>query len=90
MADMVNLEQAEKLVAQLPPQEQLKLVARICEQLSVAPPAALPEENAEGRVRQERLAELDAWLAECEKVAVLWEGEFDSAVDLRRIRDGEV
>ena len=29
----------------------------------------------------------DAWLRECEKVATLWEGEFDSAEDLRRIRE---
>ena len=31
----------------------------------------------------------EAWLAECERVAALWEGEFDSAADLRRIRDEE-
>ena len=29
----------------------------------------------------------EAWLAECERVAALWEGEFDSAADLLRIRD---
>lgn len=87
MADTVNLEQAERLVVQLPPQEQLKLVARICEQLSVAPPVVSSEASTEERVQQERLAKLDAWLAECEKVAELWEGEFDSAADLRRIRD---
>jgi len=87
MADTVNLEQAEKLVAQLPPQEQLKLVARICEQLSVAPTVVSSEAGTEEWVLQERLAKLDAWLAECEKVAALWEGEFDSAADLRCIRD---
>jgi len=90
MADTVNLEQAEKLVAELPPQEQLKLVTRICEQLSVTSSVALPEENSEERARQERLTKLNAWLAKCEKVAILWEGKFDSAADLRRIRDEEV
>ncbi|MBM3239279.1 hypothetical protein FJZ31_23550 [Candidatus Poribacteria bacterium] len=90
MANMVNLEQAERLVAQLPSQEQLKLVARICEQLSVTPPVVLSEESAEEQARQKRLANLDVWLAECEKVAELWEGKFDSAADLRRIRDEEV
>lgn len=77
MAETVNLEQAEKLVVQMPPREQLKLVARLCEQLSVDPPAALTEDSTEGWLRQERLAKLDAWLAECEKVAALWEGKFD-------------
>jgi len=90
MANMVNLEQAERLVAQLPSQEQLKLVARICEQLSVTLPVAFSEESAEEWARQKRLAKLDAWLTECEQVAELWEGEFDSAADLRRIRNEEM
>jgi HD superfamily phosphodiesterase len=90
MADTVNLEQAERLVAQLPSQEQLKLVAHICEQLSITLPVAFSEKSADEQARQKQLAKLDAWLAECEKVAELWEGEFDSAADLRRIRDEEV
>ena len=90
MANTLNLEQTEKLVAQLPPREQLKLAARICEQLSFTSPATTTEMRNDEQLRQERLAELDAWLAECEKVAVLWEGKFDSAADLRRIRDEEV
>jgi hypothetical protein len=36
---------------------------------------------------QKKLAKLGVWLAECEEVANLWEGEFDSSADLRRIRD---
>jgi len=31
----------------------------------------------------------NAWLAKCDHVAELWEGPFDSAADLRRIRDEE-
>jgi hypothetical protein len=34
MANRATLEQVEQLAAQLPPPEQLKLVAHICEQLS--------------------------------------------------------
>ncbi len=89
MADPVTLDQVEELVAQLPLTEQLKVAARIFEQLSTALPAVPFEASAEERARQGRLAKLDAWLAECEKVAALWEGEFDSAADLRRIRDEE-
>jgi hypothetical protein len=44
-------------------------------------------ESDDERAREERLAQVEAWLAECDKVAELWEGEFDSAGDLRRIRD---
>ncbi|MBI3302645.1 MAG: hypothetical protein HYZ72_11320 [Deltaproteobacteria bacterium] len=87
MTEPVTLEQVAALAAQLPPADRLKLVVYVCEQLSIVLPAVSPEANAEERARQERLAKLDAWLAECEEVAELWEGEFDSAADLRRIRD---
>ncbi len=50
----------------------------------LAEPAA---ESSEERGRQEQLAKLEAWLAECDKVAELWEGEFDAATDVRRMRD---
>lgn len=87
MIEPVALEQVEELVAQLPPTEQLRLVAHVCEQLSTTLPAVSPEESAEEQAQRERVAQLDAWLAECDEVAELWEGEFDSAADLRRIRD---
>ena len=83
MSNTVTLEQIEQLVVQLPPPERLKLVARICEQLSVAPMAESDEEKA----RRERLAQVDAWLAECDAVAESIEGEFDSAKDIRQIRE---
>ena len=40
-----------------------------------------PEASPEERAGQERLAQLDAWLAKCDKVAELWEGEFDAAIE---------
>ncbi|MCS6860663.1 MAG: hypothetical protein NZT92_10135 [Abditibacteriales bacterium] len=39
MADTITLARVEELAAQLPPTEQLELVAHICEQLSVLLPA---------------------------------------------------
>ena len=47
-------------------------------------PASFEEQRRE---RQERLSKVEAWLAECERVADLWQGAFDSAADLRRIHD---
>ena len=82
MANRVTLEQLEQLAAQLPPPERLKLVAYICEQLSTTPTA----ESDEEKTRRERLAQVEAWLAECDAVAESSEGEFDSAEDIRKIR----
>ena len=83
MPEPVTLEQVEVLVAQLPPIERLKLVAHVCEQLSTVLPVIPPGERAS----QNQSAKLDTWLAECDEVAELWEGEFDSAAELRRLRD---
>ena len=83
MSNRVTLEQVEQLTAQLPPPERLKLVVHICEQLSATQMA----ESDEERVRQVRLAQVDAWLAECDIVAESIEGKFDSAEDIRQIRE---
>lgn len=83
MSNRVTLEQVEQLVVQLPPPERLKLVAHICEQLSATPTAESDEEKS----RRERLVQVDAWLAECDTVAESIEGEFDSAEDIRQIRE---
>jgi hypothetical protein len=39
------------------------------------------------KTRRARLAEVDAWLAECDAVAESIEGEFDFAEDQRQIRE---
>ena len=82
----MSLKQMEQQVAQLSPQEQLKLVAYIAEQLSAAP-LAVPAEEIREQTQRTHLAEVDAWLAECDAVAENIEGEFDSAKDLRQIRE---
>ncbi|OGG56236.1 MAG: hypothetical protein A3F84_10225 [Candidatus Handelsmanbacteria bacterium RIFCSPLOWO2_12_FULL_64_10] len=87
MSNRTTLEQLKQQVAQLPPDEQLKLAGEIHERLDASiTPAA---ENDREQAQRERLTQVDAWIAECEKVAKLWKGEFDSAADLRRIRDEE-
>jgi hypothetical protein len=75
MSNPVTLEQVESLAAQLSPRDRLKLVAHVCDQLSVSAPLPMSD------------AELAAWVKECDEVAELWEGQFDAVADLRRIRD---
>ncbi len=69
--------------------EQLKLIAEISERLSVEPLISPSGENDYQQEERESLTRADAWIAECDRVASMWEGEFDSAADLRRIRDEE-
>jgi len=42
------------------------------------------ERSAEEPESREPLTEMDAWLAECDQVAELWEGEFDAAADIQQ------
>ncbi|MFB0534936.1 MAG: hypothetical protein ACETWR_08140 [Anaerolineae bacterium] len=81
----MSRKQMEQQVAQLSPQEQLKLVAYIAEQLS-ATLLVVPAEEIGEQTQRTHLAEVDAWLAECDAVAESIQGEFDSAEDLRQIR----
>lgn len=85
MADAVTLERVEGLAAQLLPQEQLKLLARISERLSQLSLTTL-DADAE-RQRREYAARVEAFLAACDEAAEQIEGEFDSAEDLRQIRE---
>lgn len=87
MTETVTLAQVEALVARLPLTERLQLVAHVCEQLSVVLPALTMEGQAAEQKEQGHVSQLKQWLAECETVAELWTGEFDSADDLRRMRD---
>jgi leucyl aminopeptidase (aminopeptidase T) len=87
MANTVSLEQVETLAAQLPPQEQLKLVARISERLTEvgSRPVTVSKREAE-RLRKERAREAAAILRECDRAAVAFTRQTDSAETIRRIR----
>jgi hypothetical protein len=86
MSESVSFQQVEQQVIQLPLQAQLKLVVSIAERLSAMSFVA-PMTKIDEQIRQARLAEVDAWLAECDAVAESIEGEFDAAEDLRQIRE---
>jgi hypothetical protein len=77
----MTLQEIEQQATQLSLNEQLKLIAYISEQLSV-----IPLELAEENIRKQREKEADEILALCDEAAEMWEGKFDSAEDIRRIR----
>lgn len=79
------LEEVEELAAQLSPQEQLKLLAHISERLSQLSP--ITQETDAERQRREYAVRIETFLAACDEVAEQIEGEFDSAEDLRQIRE---
>lgn len=85
MSNEVTFEQVEQLSVRLPPPEQLKLVARISEQLSNLMATIVPPGMES--VRQEREAMADALLAELDAIAESLDGNFDSAEDIRQIRE---
>ncbi len=85
MSTRVTLEQVERLAIQLPPPEKLKLVARISEQLSGFTPMIPPLDKERAQRKREVMA--DALLAELDAIADSIEGEFDSAADIRQIRE---
>jgi hypothetical protein len=90
MSISLTYDEIEQQVIQLPPQQQLQLLARISEKLSAFTfHWASPQKGNGKQEERQRLAKIDAWLAECDEIAELWEGTFDSAEDLRRLRDEE-
>ena len=83
MSDQMTLEQLEQQVTQLPPQEQLRLVARISERLSAIPLAVTVGEES---LRQQREIEADKLLALCDKAAEMWNGAFDAVAEISQAR----
>lgn len=85
MSNTVTFEQVGQLAAQLPPPEQLKLVAYISERLSSMLKASLSLNPDSTRRAREAMA--DTLLAELDAIAESIEGQFDSAEDVRQIRE---
>jgi len=83
MTENLSLKQVEELAEKLLPNEQLRLIAFISERLS-----QLPYNNQKGDYAKY----IDSFLEACDKVAVAEQidGDFDSAEDLRQIRNERV
>ena len=79
----MTVQEVEKLVHELPPQDQLKIAAGICQQLS----AVEINHDSDRLARRDRML---AAIARCDEIAESIDGEFDSAEDLRRIREGRI
>ncbi len=75
-----TLTEAREIVSRLSSAEQLKLAALICEQVS-------READSAQILQQSRKSQRRAALAHCDAVAEQIPGEFDSAEDLRRMRE---
>ena len=91
MPESVTLEQVETLVVQLPPQDQLRLLAHISERLSSTLPTA-PEANRSHTetVHDDRLQLAKMLCDEVDDVIDDTHGEFDAAEDIQRIREERV
>jgi hypothetical protein len=87
MHGQMTLEELEQQVIQLPWHEQLKLISHISEQLSIAPLDISKETLAKSALREQREKEANEILALCDSAAEMWEGKFDSAEDIRQMRE---
>ncbi len=85
MRNTVTYEEVETLAEQLPPREQLKLVAKISDRLSKQT-ATQPQTTEEGQ-RQDHAARVETFLQMIDEKAAECSGEMDSAVDIRQIRE---
>jgi len=83
MVNKVTLEQAEQLVAQLTPQEQIKLIACISEWLSKLRLSEALEDSG----RRNYATRIEAFLKMSDEMAAETIGEVDSAKDIRQIRE---
>ncbi len=83
MVNKVTLEQVERLVTQLTPQEQIKLIACISEWLS----KMRLSEAAEESWRQDYTTCIEAFLKMSDEMAAETIREVDSAKDIRQIRE---
>ncbi len=86
----VTLDQVEGLAIKLHPKDQLKLVARICEQLNLTLPNPLGQKNPDEQTWQERLRLADELLAECEGIIDDSHGSTDAAALIRGMRDERI
>ena len=88
MPESITLEQVETLVVQLPPQDQLRLLAYISERLSTTLPTA-PEAKSfpQDTVQDDRLQLAKMLCDEVDDVLDDTRGEFDAAEEIQRMRE---
>ena len=83
MADKITLEQVEQLAVQLPPEDQLTLLAHISQRLSL-----LMEQGLDDDTRcREYAAQVEEFLKLSDEMAAETTGQVDAAEDIRQIRE---
>jgi hypothetical protein len=90
MSNTITLQQVRELAAQLPPHEQLKLAADICEQLSALQCIQTSATAVAEETRQARLQLAEQLLAECEGIEDDSQGDIDTAELVRQVRDARI
>jgi hypothetical protein len=88
LADTISLDQMAALAAQMLPQDQLKLVARISGQLSASLAAVAEQASTDESARKQRLRLAEELLAEVEDIADDSQGQFDAVETVQQLRDG--
>ena len=83
MSNTVTFEQVEQLTLQLPPQDQLRMIAHISQQLS----QRIASEAVEKHQQQNYARQVEAFLKMSDEMAAETIGEVDSAEDIRQIRE---
>ena len=86
MQNKLTLKKLEQQIVRLPIHEQLKLIARISELLSMAQLDRMMAIEEQTSLVQEREKEADKILNICDSAAEKWEGDFDSIQDIRQMR----
>lgn len=91
MANTATLQQVDELAANLPPHDQLKLVARVTKRLSDAVVTKSTPSNKDAeRLRKERAREAAAILRECDRAAAAFTRETDCVETIRRMREERI
>lgn len=90
MPGQTTLKKIEQQIVRLPINDQLKLIARISELLSMAQIERIMAVEEQKSLMQQREKEADRLLAICDAAAEQWVGDFDSSQDIRQIRQERV
>ena len=90
MPNGVTREHVEQLAVQLPPQEQLELVAHIVNQLNITLPLTSVKAGKQEQVQRQRLQLAEELLVEVADIEDDSQGTSDAAITIRKMRDERI
>jgi hypothetical protein len=88
MANGVTLRSVERLAQKLPPTQQLELISRLSQRLSMGSTqiVSVPPQKTKQQIEEERRVRADKLLAEAEAVAHKFSGKSNVVAEIRRMR----